>query len=57
MGYISVQDGSFEVGATNGLNLYAAIAFPLIAVTMAMYGIVEFYKRRSIRKRMQDSVV
>ena len=57
MGYVSVQDGSFEVGATSGLRLYAAIAFPLIAVTLVIYGLAEFFKQRTIRERTQNSIV
>ncbi len=51
MGYVNIQEDSFQVGATSGLQLYASLAFPLILLTMLIYGIMEVAKRRSIRKK------
>ncbi|KAK1990952.1 hypothetical protein LX36DRAFT_704992 [Colletotrichum falcatum] len=56
MGYINVADNEFEVTATAGLQLYAAIALPLVSTTMIIYGFVEYGKRRMADKTMADKV-
>ncbi|KAK3369224.1 hypothetical protein B0T24DRAFT_632148 [Lasiosphaeria ovina] len=47
MGFVTLSsDGSGSWTADPGLQIYAALAFPLITATMAIYGLVEWTNRR-----------
>jgi len=59
MGYVTVVPGSaFTWAASQDLLLYAALAIPLVAVTMLVYAALEVLKatRRSKSKRQKSTV-
>jgi len=57
MGYVTL---SGEMGggwtADPGLQIYAALAFPLITATMAVYGLVEWSNGRRQRTSLADTM-
>lgn len=53
MGYISVvQDTKFTLAATPDLQIYAALAIPLVGLTMLIYTAVEYRKQRELKNRI-----
>ena len=50
MGYISISKGTvFTLVASPELQIYAALAIPLVGITMLVYVVVEVWKERSMR--------
>ena len=59
MGYISTVPGNaFVWTATQDLQLYAALAIPMVAVIMLVYAALEVLKaRRRAKEKLQKSAV
>jgi hypothetical protein len=61
MGYVKLSpDANFRLEADSDLKIYAMLAFPLVFVTVALYGFAEGLKSRSLKKqreKRQNSVL
>ncbi|KAF5003356.1 hypothetical protein FDECE_10086 [Fusarium decemcellulare] len=57
MGYITIsQEDPMRLAATADLKIYAALAIPLIGVTMLIYGVIEMMQKIRARESQKQTV-